>query len=85
MWIHREYRDPIDHAIDLEALREMERIIPMTSNERKSLRNWVYRGHDPEKNPWHYTDRDGWELNYLEAYRRHNGYQLRYRFVTIDQ
>jgi len=81
---YNAYRDPLDHAVDLETLHEMEEQIPMTSYERKSLKQWVYNGHDPEKNPWHYTDRDGWELNYLEAYRFHHGYKLKYRFVTIE-
>lgn len=84
MIFQKDYRDPVDHALDLVTLREMEELLPMTLNERKSLRHWVYTGHDPEKNPWRFTDCDGWELNYLDAYRKHLGYQLNYRFVTID-
>ena len=76
--------DPVDHALDVTDLHEMEENIPMLSSERKSLRYWVYTGHSPETNPWHFTDSSGWELNYLEAYRRHLGYQLKYRFVTIE-
>ena len=76
--------DPADHESDLAALHSMEERLPMTSSERKSLKQWVYFGHSPETNPWHYTDSDGWELNYLEAYRYHHGYKLNYRFVTIE-
>ncbi len=84
MLYFKETRDPADHAADLMTLREMEETIPMTLRERKNLRAWVYTGHDPERNPWYFADCDGWELNFLEAFRRHLGYQLRYRFVTID-
>ncbi len=84
MYYSKEVRSPIDHAFDLAMLHEMEEMIPMTADERKNLRSWVYSGHNPEKNPWHYMDHDAWELNFLEAYRRYNGYELQYRFVTID-
>lgn len=76
--------DPVDHAIDLAALHDVEERLPMLNSERKSLRSWVSFGHSPDTNPWHYTDSDGLELSYLEAYRYHHGYLLKYRFVTIE-
>lgn len=64
----------IDYQINIEALREMEEIVPMTLKERKSLRGWVHRGHEIDKNPWNYYDSDGYPLNYLQAYRLKYGY-----------
>lgn len=84
MIFRKETRDPVDHAVDLATLHEMEEMLPMTAQERKILRIWVYTGHDPERNPWHLMDNNAWELNFLEAYRRYHGYKLKYRFVTID-
>ncbi|GHT84016.1 hypothetical protein FACS18947_0830 [Bacteroidia bacterium] len=78
-------RDPIDHMVDLVAMREMEEILPMTLYERKSLHSWVYKGNDPEKNPWGYCDEDGWPLNYLKAYRHHHGYTYLIRYKIIEE
>lgn len=77
--------DPIEHAINLCTLREMEELIPMDYYERNRLRDWVYRGNAPEKNPWHYVDKDGYPMNFLEAYRYHNGYKLIYKYITIEE
>lgn len=49
---YKNQRDPIDHMIDLETMREMEEDLLMDSTERKSLHSWVYQGNDPDKNPW---------------------------------
>ena len=76
--------EPFEHEVNLEALREMEEYFPMTSFERKSLRQWVYTGHSPDRNPWRYADGDGWELDYLKAYRRHHGYAIHIRYSLIE-
>ena len=77
--------DPVEHAINLCTLHEMEEMLPMDAHERYNLRQWVYRGNNPEKNPWNYTDEDGWMLNYLEAYRYHHGYKLIYKHIIIEE
>ena len=75
----------IDKQEKLEALYEMERVIPMLEMERKALRRWVSRGNHPEKNPWGYLDEDGWPLNYVEAYRRRKGYSFTVRYHIIER
>lgn len=82
---YKNDRDPIDHMVDLETLREMEEVLPMTVYERNSLRSWVYRGNDPERNPWGYCDTDGWPKNYLNAYRYHHGYDYKIRQIIIEE
>lgn len=64
----------IDYQINLNALREMETFVPMTSYERSRVRCWVKQGHELESNPWNYRDTDGYPLNYLQAFRLRNGY-----------
>lgn len=64
----------IDYQINLEALREMEELVPMTLRERKCLRGWVHKGHDVDTNPWNCTDSDGFSLNFLQAFRLEYGY-----------
>lgn len=54
--------------------REMEDCVPMTKTERNCLRKWVRQGHDPETNPWNYLDSDGYQMNYLQAFRLEYGY-----------
>jgi hypothetical protein len=83
MWYKNDNINPIDHEIDLESLHHMEKVSPMTSDERKSLRNWVYQGNSPDENPWHHMDKDGYPMNYLEAYRHHHGYALEFRYIII--
>lgn len=78
-------RNPIDHMVDLETMREMEEMCPMTLSERKSLHSWVYKGNDPEKNPWGYCDKDGWLKNYLVAYRYHHGYNYHHRYEILEE
>lgn len=63
----------IDYQLNLLALEEMENIIPMTAVERDSLRKWVWKGHNPESNPWNYCDAEGYPLNYLHAFRLKHG------------
>lgn len=82
---YRNDRDPIDHMIDLETMREMEEDLLMNLPERRSLHSWVYQGNDPEKNPWGYCDEDGWPKNYLEAYRYHHGYAYQIRYKIIEE
>lgn len=82
---YRNDRDYIDHMVDLETMREMEEILPMTLPERKSLHNWVYQGNDPEKNPWGHCDDDGWPMNYLVAYRYHHGYTCQFSYKIIEE
>lgn len=67
-------KDSADFDANLFALQEMEECIPMTLKERKAVRSWVSTGHELESNTWHYVDSDGYELNYLQAYRIHYGY-----------
>lgn len=52
-----------------DRLREFETTVSMTLPERNALRRWVREGHDVNTNPWGYCDDDGWEMNYLEAFR----------------
>jgi hypothetical protein len=73
-----------DHAMDMETLHFMEETIPMTSYERNSLRCWVYNGNCPDDNPWHYTDDDGYLMNYLDAYRYHHGYAVKVSYSIIE-
>lgn len=68
--------DPVEYGINLETLRGMEEMIPMTSDERTHLRRWVHNGNDPERNPWGYLDEDNWPMNYLLAYRKQCGYYI---------
>lgn len=81
----------LDQYIRLEELHEMEELVPMTLPERNRLRNWVYRGHSVSQNPWHYRDRMGYELNYLDGYHRHlaemwgDFYRPFYKVIRTDQ
>ena len=59
----------MDYDINLQALREMEELVPMTKRERSCLRKWARDGHDVDSNPWKYCDISGIPLNYLQAYR----------------
>ena len=67
-------KDSLDYDLNVFALEEMEQFVPMTLKERQAVRSWVSKGHELESNPWHYIDCDGYELNYLQAYRLHYGY-----------
>lgn len=67
-------RHSIDYEINLEALREMEEVVPMTKPERRALHKWVSKGYELESNPWNATDSEGYPLNFLRAYRLENGY-----------
>ncbi len=63
----------VDYQINMESLREMEEIVPMTSSERARLRIWVKSGHDVDSNPWDYFTESGTEMNYLQALRITSG------------
>ncbi len=65
----RYKKGSVDYAVNLEALREMEEVVPMTRHERECLRNWARSGHDIDSNPWHYHESDHREMNYLKARR----------------
>ena len=83
-----KYRNPEEWAVreaNLEALYEMENVIPMLPPERKALRAWVSKGHDPENNPWGYLDQDDWPMNYVEAYRRRHGYFFNIYYHIIEE
>ncbi len=67
-------RNSIDYQVNIQALQEMEEVVPMTIWERNSLRKWVRQGHELESNPWDYSDEDGYPLNYLQAFRLNYGY-----------
>lgn len=68
-----------------EALKEMEKVIPMLPAERKALRAWVSSGNDPGNNPYGYLDEDDWPMNYIEAYRRHRGYFFNVYYHIIEE
>lgn len=63
-----------EYEVNMETLREMEEVVPMTRREVRALRSWAKRGYDVETNPWGYTDSEGYPLNYMEAYRLEHGY-----------
>ena len=65
----RYRRGSVDYSVNLESLREMEEVVPMTLHERDCLKNWVKGGHDIDSNPWHYFESDHREMNYLKARR----------------
>lgn len=67
-------KDSIEYIVNLQALKEMEEIVPMTLRERRRIRCWAGKGHDIESNPWDYRDEYGYPLNFLEAYRLFYGY-----------
>lgn len=67
-------KNSMDYQLNMEALREMEESVPMTKRERESLRKWVKKGHDPDTNPWDFSDADDLPLNYLQAFRLEHGY-----------
>jgi len=67
-------QDSVDYEVNLQSLYEMEKVVPMTLSERTKLRKWVRQGHDIESNPWNYSDGDGFQMNYLQAYRLVNGF-----------
>ncbi len=62
-------KDSIDYQINMEALREMEEMVPMTLLERSRIRYWVKTGHDLETNPFKIYEPDGSGMNYLKAHR----------------
>ena len=64
----------IDYQLNIHDLQEMERIVPMTSIERKCIWGWVKSGHEVESNPWDYKDSYECPMNYLQAYRIYYGY-----------
>lgn len=59
----------VDYAINLDALHEMEDLVPMTSIERQYLRRWAKAGHDVDTNPFHLCEPDGSSMNFLKARR----------------
>ena len=64
----------IDYQLNIYNLQEMERVVPMTSLERKCIWGWVKKGHEVESNPWNYKDAYECPLNFLQAYRITYGY-----------
>jgi len=42
---------------------------PMTIRERRELRKWVKFSNNPLCNPWGVCDENGYEINFLDAYR----------------
>lgn len=67
-------RRSIDYQINILSLNEMEEVVPMTLEERNRIRGWVKHGHPLDSNPWNYLDGDGYQLNFLQAFRLHYGY-----------
>lgn len=68
----------IDYELNMQELREFEEQAPMTLRERAEIRKWVKRGYTIDSNPWHEMDFDDQEMNFLQAYRIHNGYKEGY-------
>lgn len=64
----------VDYTINMQALYEMEEIVPMTIRERNALHDWAKKGHDIESNPWDAIDEYGYPLNFLRAFRLKLGY-----------
>ena len=64
----------MDYELNLQALREMEDLVPMIRSERSALCRWNRSGHDVDANPWNYCDTDGIQMNYLRAFRIEFGY-----------
>lgn len=67
----------LDYEVNLEALHEIEELIPMTLHERECLRGWARSGHPVDSNPWNYCEGDGIQLNYLLAFRLRYGFPSR--------
>lgn len=67
-------KDSAEYMVNMESLRELEEVVPMTLPERSALRRWVTKGFDIETNPWNAVDEVGCPLNYLRAYRLEYGY-----------
>lgn len=67
-------KESIDYQLNLLELEEMEELVPMTRKERSCIRKWVKSGHSVESNPWNFLDSDGYQLNYLQAFRLQYGY-----------
>jgi len=42
---------------------------PMTIRERRELRKWVKFSNNPYCNPWGVCDENGYEINFLDAFR----------------
>ena len=59
----------VEYLVNVETLREMEEVVPMTTIERRLIRGWVRNGHDVDSNPWHYLENSNTEMNYLKARR----------------
>lgn len=67
-------RHSIDYQLNLYALHEVERIVPMTIPERFIIRSRVKKGHDIESPPWDCRDPDGCQLNNIQAFRLGSSY-----------
>ena len=67
-------RNSSEYQCNIAVLNEIEELIPMTLRERRSLRRWVYTGHDPETNPWGYLEYEDMPMCFLKAYRLERGY-----------
>ena len=59
----------MDMEINIMEMYEFEEFMPMTSLERKKMREWVYSGYSVDENPWGYEDRNGYPINFIEALR----------------
>lgn len=70
----RYAKKTMEYELNMEAFHEMDRFAPMTSYERKALKEWAKKGYDINTNPWDCTSSDGLPLPFLQAYRLENGY-----------
>ena len=53
----------------IEELKEYEKEMKMTKEERKNLHEWVSMGHSPYENSWSACYEGGYPVDYLSAER----------------
>ncbi len=62
-----------EFEFNLDSMREMEDVIPMTRPERDRLHIWVQHGNDVNTNPWRIFEPDGSPMCFLKALRVRQG------------
>ncbi len=70
----RYQKHSVEYTVNMESLRKLEEVVPMTMPERSALHNWASKGFEIYTNPWNAVDEKGYPLNYLRAYRLEHGY-----------
>ena len=59
---------------NVDAMHDLEDLVPMTRPERKLLHYWVVFGNDIYTNPWRIFEPDGSPMSFLKALRIRQGY-----------